>query len=275
MIEPTVLSLQVYPRDASSEQIIKDTVEANPRNNMRLMNTEPVSRLHEYLVKKWKLSELNYDLVLYCKQSKTPMNLDDFLSSFQDNNVSVRLPIEYQLVGVGDEVATASSTPIASPEPGCQVDSILQEIQHLANLQASTGDQVLTVTISPRKPVLDIPIPKEKENQGENSLPLAVHSEPLSSTLDSSPVMIPAPVNELQNLSSMYQSLIEDQARLYKSILESQTRLMADLQTQMMSQYMASHERTLDKIMRRHSIDDNEDVTPRVEAIKKQRKVNK
>lgn len=124
-----MLTLQISPHNPGSENAVKQ-LGNNPKSIMRLMNTEPVSKLQDYLIKKWRISENNSDLVLYCRGAR--MALTDPLSSYQENSVSTKVPLEYDIRGQGDDAATTSSTPTASPAPASNVDSILQEIQNLA-----------------------------------------------------------------------------------------------------------------------------------------------
>jgi len=274
-LEATVLTLQVFPHDSATEKIIRD-LGANPKNIMRLMNTEPVSKLHDYLIKKWKLSEMHYDLILHNKGNS--MSLTDVLSAYQDSSVAVKVLIEYELVSSGNDPTTAGSTPVAAtPEPQAapNVDSILQEIQHLASLQAVNSDQVVTLTISPKKPLVDEPI-KEKpvtKNTTYSSTEVSPEPPPVSVPALSADSLILAqlPVSsDLQRIETIYKEMLDREKDLFMSILDSQARWLAQMQNQMVNTCLAVQEKAFNKLLN-GTLTDIDDNTPRLDGKKQRR----
>lgn len=275
-LEATVLTLQVFPHDSATEKVIRD-LGANPKNVMRLMNTEPVSKLHDYLIKKWKLSEMHYDLILHNKGHS--MCLNDVLSAYQDSSVAVKVLIEYELVSSGDDSTTAGSTPVAAtPEPQAapNVDSILQEIQHLASLQALNSDQVVTLTISPKKPLVDQPIkviqPVTKETIYSSN---EVSQEPLPLSVPAlspdSLILAPLPVSsDHQRIETIYKEMLDREKDLFMSILDSQARWLAQMQNQMVSTCLAVQEKAFNKLLN-GTLTDTDDNTPRLDGKKQRR----
>lgn len=88
----TILTLKVSPADSASEDIVRISG-GTPKNIMRLLNHEPVSKLHDYLRSKWNITTHSLRL-LYKGQ---PMDLSSTLLSYADQP-SGNLPIQYELI---------------------------------------------------------------------------------------------------------------------------------------------------------------------------------
>lgn len=114
-MESTVLTLQLSPKSIVAEDAVRKSG-ATPKTIMRLMNTELVVKLYDYLVTKWKLADIaTSELVLFTRGSK--MMLTNKLGDYQESEVCIRLAVEYDLVPIADEAATASSTPTGFLSP--------------------------------------------------------------------------------------------------------------------------------------------------------------
>ena len=114
-MESTVLTLQLSPKSAAAEEAVRKSG-ATPKTIMRLMNTELVVKLYDYLVTKWKIADNpTSELVLFTRGSK--MMLTNKLGDYQESEVCIRLAVEYDLVPIADEAVTASSTPSGGLSP--------------------------------------------------------------------------------------------------------------------------------------------------------------
>ena len=272
-IEPVVLNLQVSSIDAASEDALKG-LGHNTKNLMRLMNTEPVGKLHQYLNKKWGLADHGFDLSLFCRGAK--MDVTDKLSMYMETSVSTKVPVEYQIVSTSDEAATASSTPMASPSG---VESVLNEIQNLAQLNPP---KPATATPSVRTHA-DITAPASAPRTPEFapiSLPLSIAASSQQeglflSTLPAPPVPTAnAGLND-SRVEAVYKEMLDREKDIFLSILDSQARWLCQMQNQMMTTCLSVQERALSGLMAQahrssvHSEDDSG--TSRVDT-KKQRK---
>jgi hypothetical protein len=247
MVEPAVLTLQVSPRNTASDQIVRN-MGNNPKILMRLMNSEPVSKLAEYLVKKWKLGESNPCISLYSRGSR--MLAEDPLSAYMENSVSVKLPLEFDLVPIADEASTASSTPLSSPTTSADVSSCFP---------TSLSEPAIIL----EKAAL-VPIASERKRSN-----LTERKERSRSSLAQEPTVTTMANPSLENtrIEQIYKEMMDREKDIFMSILDSQARWLSQVQSQMVSTCLAVQEKALRLVMGR-----DEDDSPRAEKRQKRHK---
>ncbi len=167
----TIIAFPLTPKTPATEEAVRNAG-ASTRIMMRLFNTELVAKLYEYLLSKLKVSaqETGRELVLYCRGER--MMLTDQLGHYRENSVSVKVPIEYEIVSIAEEsTTTASSTPSGARESsgpleksdGKHVASILQDrlseapepkgLEHGSDQMQPVIQTVVPTTLSDRKPL--------------------------------------------------------------------------------------------------------------------------
>jgi hypothetical protein len=251
MVEPAVLTLQVSPRNTASDQIVRD-MGNNPKILMRLMNSEPVSKLSEYLVKKWKLGDSNPCLSLYSRGSR--MLAEDPLSAYMENSVSVKLPLEFDLVPMADEALTVSSTPVSSPAPSPTPSA---DASSSCFLTSSSEPAIIL-----EKAAL-VPIPSERKRSN-----LTERKERKASFVHEPTVTaIANPSLENSRVEQIYKEMMDREKDIFMSILDSQARWLSQVQSQMVSTCLAVQEKALRLVMGRE-----EDDSPRAEKRQKRHK---
>lgn len=161
-----MLTLNLSPKTSSAEEAVRKSG-SSPRTIMRLMSSELVAKLYEYLVSKWKISpDTGGELVLFCKGSK--MLLTDLLGDYQENCVTVRIALEYDIVGSSvDDATTAASTPVSLKVP--HIEELSEPMPMMEPSQA--------VTISDKKTKKKSSDDEPKKRRKQQSANLLVESK--------------------------------------------------------------------------------------------------
>lgn len=240
MVEPAVLTLQVSPRNSASDQIVRN-LGSNPKSIMRLMNTEPVSKLSEYLVKKWKVEENNMSLFLYCRGSK--MLSEDPLSAYMESSVSVKVALEFDLVAIQncEETTTASSTPVASP------------------VSTPTPDEI----VLPEAVAVPM-IPSERKRPATARKSAIQPTQQVVSLHEAAPA---SPAAADGRVEQIYREMLDREKEIFMSIIDSQARWLSQVQSQMVSTCLAVQEKALTLLV--GSREDDECSSPRIEKRQK------
>jgi hypothetical protein len=174
------------------------------------------------------------------------MLAEDPLSAYMENSVSMKLPLEFDLVIMADEALTASSTPMSSPAqspaPSADVSSCFPT--------SSSGPAIIL-----EKAAL-VPIPSERkrtnftEREERNT---SFAQEPTVTTIAN-------PSLENTRIEQIYNEMMDREKDIFMSILDSQARWLSQVQSQMVSTCLAAQEKALRLVMRRE-----EDDSPRAE----------
>ena len=224
-----MLSLQLSPRSNAADQVVRNAG-SNPKSVMRLMNTEPVSKLSEYLVRKWRLEENNFALSLYCRGSK--MQQEDVLSVYMESSLSVKIPIEFDFFSSAlEEAETASSTPVGSPD----ASPVTEETSALTAIE-----KPVVITTSERKR------PKERSVN---------HNAQEESRSSCSPVKKQTSDGKIEQI---YREMLDREKDIFMSILDSQARWLSQVQTQMVNTCLAAQEKALSLVMARDADEEGE-----------------
>ena len=230
-MEATVLQLHLTPKSEAAEEVVRKSG-SSPRIVMRLMSTELVAKLYEYLVSKWKVSaqDNGSELVLFCRGAK--MLLTDLLGDYQDNSVAIRVPVEYDMVSTGspEEATTAASTPVSLPSisiiepPEIPVAPPVTISDKKSRRKTNDEEQKKRRRVSTSFVVQSklgsfeiAPACDNRKTQGTNTTERtqAIREEPSNS--------------EDKRVESLYREMLDRERDLFMTMLESQGRWMTQL----------------------------------------------
>lgn len=258
-VESVVLTLHLTPMDGATEETIRGTSN-NPKSIMRLMSTEPVEKLYNYLRKKWSLD--NYELCFTHKGRS--MNIQDPLYEYSDS-VSVKLWIDYQLVKIGGDVdvsvgsataasSTAASTPFCSPAAPVRERLSLTTTEEICAIPASSRGSTVSVVKASECVSIAAPTPTQAVDLVK---PLVVEPRSTSPHADS-------PLSSI--VISLCKDMMDKQKEMFVSTLDSQARWMAQMQTQMTTACLTIQEKAIRLAL---SLGEDDDTTPTKKPRKK------
>ena len=280
-----IVTLHISPRNKESDTVIREAG-ANPKIVIRLLDHEPLFKLYEHLIGKWKLSDRNFDIVFYSNDSRAC--LSDPISQYLENG-KPKASFEFDLIPatvvestgmikpLGDSV-TPSTTASSTPVPGSPA---LPDLHH----EEHRPEEVLPAC-KPIEPIVPITSSNRKSKSSSRSKTtkptvaveeeiLPVVTPPLPET---KPVecLVPSPSNTLMipmvntmpssSAESVYKEMLDRERDIFMSLLESQARWMSQMQTQMTNTCLALQENAF-RMLNRSRGDDEE-----VHEFKKQRK---
>lgn len=232
-----ILTLQVSPSNSSTEDIIRKVSGSNPKNIMRLLNTEPVSKLYDYLQSKWKLAE-DMDLILLCKGQR--MELSSKLHVYSDGSLSGKLPIEYEIVPTADEFdskpieasdisppSTAAQTPVSSPYPPplLEVDETVEALPPPEKVVKPSK-----VQRSPKKP---------HSRRVRQSIPTAIVPTVPDDVIETASTLIPESTESMSKIEALYREMLDRERDMFLTVLESQAKWMTEMHNRTINACMA------------------------------------
>jgi hypothetical protein len=293
----SIVTLHVSPRTKASDAAIRD-IGANSKIIIRLLDHEPVFKLYEHLMAKWKLTERSFDVVFFFNGTRAC--LSDKVSQYLENG-KPKVSFEFELIPsslTDSEVAkvnldsispttTASSTPVPgspvmSVKPAPVDEPLIPE--PILPLNSPSDVPVAPVTTSNRKSSKSSSRSRPKtaivtEEPVASAPPPPVEAVPAPPIAAISPIeyVLPVASNALVIPSSMttttpppsesvYKEMLDRERDIFMTLLESQARWMSQMQAQMTSTCLAVQENAFRMLGRGSDKEDD------IHEFKKQRK---
>jgi hypothetical protein len=284
----SIVTLHVSPRTKASDSAIRD-IGANSKIIIRLLDHEPVFKLYEHLMAKWKLAERSFDVVFFFNGTRAC--LSDQVSQYLENG-KPKVIFEFELIPSSftdselvkqttttldtcTPTTTASSTPVPG-SPAVAVEPTPSEEPPVRELVLPPDSVVAPVTSSNRKSSKSssrskpktLAVPEEPPAAApplpvEPSPPIAALS-PAEYILPSSALVIPSRMSSPPD--SVYKEMLDRERDIFMTLLESQARWMSQMQAQMTNTCLAVQENAFRMLSRGSDKEDD------VHEFKKQRK---